>query len=133
MNRPPVIVAALIASLVVAMVTPACASRTGDIAEDFTEDVHRICHSMCEMNLACRDPPAFETFEECFADCSGPELIYEDSECGQAFRDHFECLGNTANCEEFLDTNNVDAAEFTCMETNLTIVGLKCGAQDGED
>jgi hypothetical protein len=122
---------ALILCTTTAVFTAACADRT--LAEDFTDDVERICQSMCEMNLACRDPPAFESMDECYAYCAGFEIMYEDSECGRAWRGMYECLGNTANCEEFLDTNNVHAEEYTCMEETLALSGLKCFASEGED
>jgi hypothetical protein len=103
-----------------------CVDRTVDIEVDYTEEVERICEALCEKASTCGDPP-FTEYDECMASCTVPGGLHEDSTCGQAFRDWFECLGSTANCEEYLDARNTHAEDYTCKEETEYATGLLCG------
>lgn len=111
-------------------VLAACSSRQLDVEVDYTEEVLQICDAMCEKSATCEDPP-FVEYDECMEKCTVSGGLHEDSACGQAFRDFVACLGGTANCEEYLDTRNNHAEDFTCKEENLHAAELKCGAQEG--
>jgi hypothetical protein len=130
--RSALLVLASIGSFGAALAFAACSGRTGDYEEDFSDDVERICTAMCEKVVACRDPPVFATEEECRSVCDN-ESMYEDTACGQGIRDFRECIGATANCEEYLDTLDVHAEDFTCKAENEGYAMLKCGAAEGGD
>ena len=64
-----------------------CGDRTIEPEpEDFTEEVERICADQCEMNLACLEPPGFESYQECEQICLHTAYIYNDTDCGEAMR-----------------------------------------------
>jgi hypothetical protein len=110
--------------------TMACSARPLHYDEDFTEAVEYICADYCQMNLACREPPAFESYEACEDICLGSAYVYNDTDCGQALRDVFECIGSTPTCELFDDTYNVHADEYTCKIEKNHWVSLDCGKSD---
>jgi hypothetical protein len=104
-----------------------CTDR--QVPVDYTEEVVRICTDLCEKVVTCVEPPLFSTEAECRASCTRPEhTMYEDSACGEAFRELYSCIGGTENCEEYLDTNNVYAEDYTCKEEKEVLATLKCGA-----
>lgn len=133
MGRLPGCLTPFAALLVTAVITPACNARSADPPEeDFTEAVERICNDYCSMNLACREPAAFENYQECEDICLESAYIYNDTDCGQALRDVFECIGSTSTCELFDDTYNVHADDYTCNAEKDHWVSLDCG-QSAED
>lgn len=117
----------------VSFIITACSSRTVDVEEDYTEEVERICRDLCEKVVTCVDPPLFETQEECRATCTGLDIMYEDSACGEGFRALYGCIGGTPTCEVYLDTKNVIAPDYTCKQENEALGPLKCGASEGDD
>lgn len=129
--RAALLVAASTASFGAAVAFAACGSRTGDYEEDFSEDVQRICTNLCEKVVECRDPPLFETVDECRATCTIPSFMYDDSECGRTLRDFRECVGETQSCEEYLDTLEVHAEDFTCKEELDAYAALCVYAEGG--
>ena len=110
----------------------ACSARPADYEEDFTAVVEQICADYCEMNLACHEPAWFETYEACDDTCLGLAYIYNDTDCGQAKRNMYECIGSTSTCELYNDTNNVHADQYTCKTEKDRWVSLDCG-QSTED
>lgn len=108
----------------------ACRPGPVDYDEDFTEEVERICADYCEMNLACHEPPWFDTYDECETTCLGTAYVYNDTACGEARRAIFECVGATATCEEYNDTNNVHADNYTCKSEKDHWLDLDCGTSD---
>jgi hypothetical protein len=118
--------------LVPLALTSACTDRTLDYEKDFTEEIIRICEAVCEKADTCVDPPIVE-YEKCMKGCTIPGGMHDDTVCGQAFRDFYDCVGSTATCEEYLDTQNFHAEDYTCKEEGEFLYELKCGAQDGSD
>lgn len=109
----------------------ACSARPGDYPEaDFTQEVERICTSYCAMNLSCREPPYFESRQECEDICLGSAYVYNDTDCGQALRDMYACVASTATCEQFNDTYNVHAESYTCKDEKDLWISLDCGQSD---
>jgi hypothetical protein len=127
MRAPPIVVASIFA-----LAITACSDRSGDYHEDFTQEVERICEDYCAMNLACREPPAFESVDECESICLDTPYLYNDSTCGQAERDMYACIASTATCDLFDDTYNVHAESYTCKPEKDRFFALDCG-QSGED
>ena len=82
------------------------------------------------MNLACREPPAFGSQGECEDICLGLAYIYNDTDCGEAKRDMYECISSTQTCELFNDTYNVHAEVYTCKAENDHYHSLNCGQSD---
>lgn len=92
-----------------------CGDRTIEPEpEDFTEEVERICADYCEINLACREPPWFESYQECEHVCLHLAYIYNDTPCGAAMRAVHECIGSQPTCDLYNDTFNVHAEQYTC-------------------
>lgn len=111
----------------------ACSDRMADYPPvDYTEEVARICEDLCDKGATCADPP-FVDYDECLDACTVPGGMHDDTACGAAFRAWFGCVGGTATCEEYLDSRNTHAENFTCKEENLAAAALKCGAQEGSD
>jgi len=106
----------------------ACSARPVD--RDFTQEVEKICADYCSINLACREPPWFESYEECEDLCLETPYVYNDTECGEARRALTECVGSTATCEVYNDTLNVHADDYTCKAENDHYHSLKCGQSD---
>lgn len=120
--------------LLVALSLAACGERMLDVEQDYTEEVEQLCSDLCEKVVTCVEPPLFETREECQVLCTvAPSEVYEDSACGEAFRAYYRCIGGTATCEEYLDTQNVLANDHLCKTEGDVIVGLMCGAREGND
>jgi hypothetical protein len=99
---------------------------------DFTEEVERICADYCEVNLACREPPWFESYQECENVCLHLAYIYNDTPCGQATRDEIECIGSQPTCELYNDTLNVHAEQYTCKaeKDHWASLAESCGQSD---
>jgi hypothetical protein len=95
-------------------VAAACGPGPLDEVEDFTAEVEQICADYCEMNLACHEPPWFETYAECEHICLHSEFMYNDTLCGERARAVRACVGSQPTCELYNDTNNVHADEYTC-------------------
>jgi hypothetical protein len=108
----------------------ACGDRIAEIDQDFTDEVRRICVDNCTMDLACREPQWFDTYAECEAVCLDTPYIYNDTDCGQARRDLVACIGSTATCELYNDTNNVHADDYTCKAEKDDWLSLECGQND---
>lgn len=98
---------------------------------DYTEEVERICLGLCEMNVACHEPPLFETVEECEAVCLDIQTLYDDTNCGSAGRDLYDCVAATTTCEMYNDTNNVNAEDYTCKAEKDRLASLTCVADSG--
>jgi hypothetical protein len=110
-----------------------CGDRTIEPEpEDFTEEVERICASGCAVNLACREPPWFESYAECEQVCLHLAYIYNDTSCGEATRALYECIGSQPTCELYNDTLNVHAEQYTCKAENDHWASLaeSCGQSD---
>ena len=82
---------------------------------DLSAEVDRICAMFCQRNVACHEPRLFETEDDCYEVCfeEFPSL-HQQTECGAANRALYECVANTTTCEDYLDTNNVFAEDYTC-------------------
>lgn len=119
-------------AMLVLFVLAACSSRTADDPQDYTDEVERICEDLCEKGATCVDPP-FAPYEECMVECTQPGGMHDDTDCGAAFRAWFGCVGGTATCEEYLDSRNVNAEDYTCKEENVAAGALNCGAREGMD
>lgn len=105
----------------------ACSGRPADPAEDHSEEVAKICADFCGQALACLPPDdGFESYEDCEGSCLTLGYIYNDSACGDALRDAYACIGSTPTCEAFLDTNNVDAEDYTCKAEKEHYTSLTC-------
>lgn len=122
----------LFSSPTFAVTITACSDRTADYPEDFTEEVERICTKLCDKDAMCVHPSVIG-YEECLAACNIPGGMHDDTVCGEAFRNWFGCAADTESCAEYLDTFNVHAEDYTCKEETLTVVALKCGADEGND
>ena len=105
-------------------------SRTADYKEAFTAEVERMCANYCALNLECQEPPAFEGYDECESYCLGLSYVYNDTECGEAKRAKFECIGSQPTCELYDDTQNVHADEYTCKAEKDAFTSLNCGDSD---
>ena len=116
-----------LATLTTTIVVVACSGRQLDVEEDFTEEVARICDAFCEMNVACHEPPVFDTEDECLELCLDHPYMYDDTECGAAHRADMDCVGATTTCAEYLDTLNVHADDYTCKAERQAIAPLDCG------
>lgn len=108
----------------------ACSARPADYHEDFTAEVERLCADYCEMNLACRAPPAFANYDECEDACLGLDYVYNDTTCGEAHRAMIECIGSQPTCELFMDTYNVSADDYTCKAEKDRVTSLHCPQTD---
>jgi hypothetical protein len=102
-------------SLATAILIAACGPDPLDHAEDFTEEVERVCADYCEINLACREPAWFESYDACEQTCLHATYIYNDTPCGEAMRAIMTCVGSQPTCELYNDTLNVHADEYTCQ------------------
>ena len=100
--------------------------------EDFTEEVERICADLCTMNLACQEPPAFASQDECESICLGTDYVYNDTTCGEVKRAAIECIGSQPTCELYLDTNNVLSDDYTCKAEKEAWTSLHCRDSDEE-
>jgi hypothetical protein len=100
--------------------------------EDFTEEVERICADYCEIYLACREEPVFDSHQECEQVCLHLAYIYNDTPCGEATRAVKECIGSQPTCDLYNDTLNVHAEQYTCKAEKDHWVSLaeSCGQSD---
>lgn len=105
-------------------------TRIADVEVDYTDQVLDICTDFCGMNLSCHEPAVFETHEACEAQCFDMGYILNDSECGEAHRDLYECVGATSTCDAYIDTNNVNADNYTCKAEKMALLALDCGGED---
>jgi hypothetical protein len=112
-----------LAALAILVAGLACSARVAEIERDFTEEVERLCVDFCTMNLACHEPPWFETYEECEQVCLNTAYVYNDTACGQARRDMLECAGLLETCELYNDDD-------VCKAEKDDYVGLQCGTSD---
>ena len=62
--------------------------------------------------------------------CLGLAYVYNDTDCGEAKRDMYECISSTQTCELFNDTYNVHAEVYTCKTEKDHWVDLNCGQSD---
>lgn len=118
---------------VAATVVGACGPGQFGEDEDFTAEVERICADYCEINLACREPPFFESYEECEHNCLHSAYIYNDTECGRATRGEIECVGSQPTCELYNDTLNIHADKYTCQAEHERRVDVMKACQDSEE
>lgn len=110
--------------LALALLLTGCADRSAEVEADYTQEVARACTSYCVRGLECVAEPTFETSEECVADCTDIDALYESSDCGEAFRDYIGCMGDTQTCEDW------DAADQTvCANEVVRLFELACGSE----
>lgn len=110
-----------------------CGDRTIEPEpEDFTEEVERICEEYCEIYLACREEPVFDSYDECEHSCLHTAYIYNDTDCGEAKRGMYECVASQPTCELFLDTYDVHADDYTCKaeKDHWASLAESCGQSD---
>lgn len=110
--------------LVLALALLGCADRTAAPKVDYTEEAERICESLCAIDYQCVETPLM-TYEECVEVCVGVDVFYEDSECGEAFRAFYGCIGSIESCEVWETAN-----EEYCGEEFDRKYGLNCFAQE---
>lgn len=104
-----------------------CADRSAEVEVDYTQEVERLCEAVCTRGLECNADPPLETQEECVEFCTEVDEFYENSDCGEAFRGYYGCMGDIQTCEVW------DAAhETVCADEFDTMLALKCGGREEE-
>ncbi len=112
----------LIAATVI--VVSGCADRPLD--QDFRSEVDQICGQFCSTLLECQPDPSFSSQAECEESCKGMGFIYNDSDCGDAFRQFYACIGGVGSCKAYFDTHDVDANDYTCKAEKDRVAELGC-------
>ena len=127
MQRTPRFLGILSAAVLVGgAVIAACSGRTVDTEVDYTQEVEQICEDFCTINLACHEPPVFESQVQCRDTCTELAYIKNDTACGEAHREFMACVAATTTCAEYNDTNNVDADNYTCKAEKTAFIELNC-------